>query len=79
MEFAFFRSSNSLLDFNMREIVILGRKDPEDITEQPYTTESLKYLKGGYKPLSQVVEILDVDFCNRNVSFSLIEICLVCS
>lgn len=57
-----------VLDLSLNRISVLGRRDPEDSSEQPYTTENLKYIKGGYKPLSDPVKLLEVDFNNPQVT-----------
>ena len=39
------------------------------VAEEPYTTENLARLPGGYKMLTNVSELLRVNFCNPHVSF----------
>ena len=38
------------------------------VAEEPYTTENLSQLTGGYKMLTNVTELLRVNFCNPHVS-----------
>ena len=63
-----YRSKSRVLDINFNGVLVLGRRDPEDTSEQPYTTENLKYIKDGYKPLSNPVKLLEVDFNNPQVT-----------
>ncbi len=64
----YFRSTSSVAGLKFDHFSVIGRKDPEDISEQPYTTENLKYLKGGYKALSQSAKIMDINFNDPAVS-----------
>ena len=38
------------------------------VAEEPYTTENLAWLRGGYKMLTNVTELLRVNFCNPQVN-----------
>ena len=38
------------------------------VAEEPYTTENLARLRGGYKILTNVSELLRVNFCNPQVN-----------
>ncbi|XP_065058244.1 protein arginine N-methyltransferase 9-like isoform X2 [Rhopilema esculentum] len=58
------RSEKSILGIKLSSVTLLGRRDPEDATEQPYTTENLKYLKNGYRCLSKPIELLEINFSN---------------
>jgi len=55
-------SCPSLLDFHMNSVVLLGKMDPGDSSEQPYTTENLSSIKGGYRCLSKPVQVLEINF-----------------
>ena len=56
------RSYATVLDFHMSSVTLLGQMDPGDTSKQPYTTENLNYIKGGYNCLSEPVRILEVNF-----------------
>lgn len=38
------------------------------VAEEPYTTENLAKIRGGYKILTNITELLRVSFCNLCVS-----------
>ena len=46
----------------MNSVVLLGKMDPGDSSEQPYTTENLSSIKGGYRCLSKPVQVLEINF-----------------
>lgn len=49
--------------YEMRKNIFLyGSKDPGDVNEQPYTTEHMKRIKGGFKELSKPFVVKSFDF-----------------
>lgn len=56
------RSGKSINGIEMNSISLAGKMDPGDSSEQPYTTENLNYVKGGYRFLSEPVKLLEVNF-----------------
>lgn len=54
--------------YEMRKNIFLyGSKDPGDVNEQPYTTEHMKRIKGGFKELSKPFVVKSFDFNDPKV------------
>ncbi|KAK3604567.1 hypothetical protein CHS0354_026258 [Potamilus streckersoni] len=61
------RSKNKFLYPGLRSLDLTGIQivcSTGSIPEDPYTTENLGCLKGGYKKLTDIVMLLQVNFCN---------------
>ena len=62
----------SRLVYPMLQSLDLSRVDivctTGQVAEEPYTTENLAWLSGGYKMLTNVTELLRVNFCNPQVN-----------
>eukprot|EP00794_Sanderia_malayensis_P007289 gene7289-8103_t len=56
------KSKMSAAGLTLENVCLIGRQDPGDNSEQPYTAESLGRLKTRYNRLSDSIQIMEINF-----------------